>query len=86
MLWMLSMLLAPARRIASEHPTATLSLFADDRTAVADTDAEMESIKQIWALLERVACLRNNASKQKDWSYAPPPRDGPAAFHGEAPT
>eukprot|EP00969_Alexandrium_andersonii_P267487 11821245-Alexandrium_andersonii.AAC.1 len=60
MLGMLSILLAPARRIVAEHPEATLSLFADDRTAVADTEADMQGIKEIWALLERTACLKNN--------------------------
>eukprot|EP00969_Alexandrium_andersonii_P271886 12016327-Alexandrium_andersonii.AAC.1 len=33
MLGMLTILLAPARRISAEYPTTTLSLFADDRTA-----------------------------------------------------
>eukprot|EP00969_Alexandrium_andersonii_P133156 5888616-Alexandrium_andersonii.AAC.1 len=60
MLGMLSILLAPARRIAVEHPESTLSLFADDRTAVADTAADMQGIKEIWALLERTTCLKNN--------------------------
>eukprot|EP00969_Alexandrium_andersonii_P014846 648702-Alexandrium_andersonii.AAC.1 len=46
----------------------------------------MAHIKQIWALLEKATSLKNNAAKQKDWSYAPPEGGRPAAFLGEAPT
>eukprot|EP00969_Alexandrium_andersonii_P109789 4843370-Alexandrium_andersonii.AAC.1 len=36
---------------------------------MAGTAREMERIKCIWARLERATSLKNNASKQKDWSY-----------------
>eukprot|EP00969_Alexandrium_andersonii_P323521 14294175-Alexandrium_andersonii.AAC.1 len=58
MLGMLTILLAPARRISADYPTTTLSLFADDRTAVADTAEDMLGIKRIWALLERATSLK----------------------------
>eukprot|EP00969_Alexandrium_andersonii_P120104 5309843-Alexandrium_andersonii.AAC.1 len=86
MLGMLTILLAPARRIMVEVPSATPSLFADVRTAVADTAQDMDRIEQIWVLLEKATTLKNNAAKQKDWSYNPPEGGRPAAFLGEAPT
>eukprot|EP00969_Alexandrium_andersonii_P187806 8298080-Alexandrium_andersonii.AAC.1 len=46
----------------------------------------MIGIKQIWALLERTMCLKNNAGKQKGWSYLPPRQEAPAVFLGVAPT
>eukprot|EP00969_Alexandrium_andersonii_P265862 11749672-Alexandrium_andersonii.AAC.1 len=46
----------------------------------------MDGIKQIWALLERTTCLKNNIGKQKDWSYSPPTCEPPAVFIGTAPT
>eukprot|EP00969_Alexandrium_andersonii_P117581 5201398-Alexandrium_andersonii.AAC.1 len=46
----------------------------------------MHGVKEIWALLERTTCLKNNVSKQKDWSFTPAMQDAPAAFIGTAPT
>eukprot|EP00969_Alexandrium_andersonii_P227720 10056614-Alexandrium_andersonii.AAC.1 len=86
MLGMLTILLAPARRITVEIPSATLSLFADGRTAVADTAEDMKGIKEVWAELERTTSLKNSDAKQKDWSYLPPGHGGPAVFQGVAPT
>eukprot|EP00969_Alexandrium_andersonii_P217888 9624936-Alexandrium_andersonii.AAC.1 len=64
---MLVVLLPPVVRIQRGAPRAALSVFADDRNALGDTQ-EMELIRSTWGRLERCTCLRSNAAKECTWA------------------
>eukprot|EP00959_Pyramimonas_sp_CCMP1952_P458778 9477190-Pyramimonas_sp.AAC.1 len=63
---MATVLMPVLYKIAEQVPRAALCTFADDRTAAARSQEEIDSIESIWRDLERVTALRTNDAKTQN--------------------
>eukprot|EP00969_Alexandrium_andersonii_P052119 2288914-Alexandrium_andersonii.AAC.1 len=65
---MATLLLFPAWRINARIPRALISIFADDRNAVATSGSQLAIIEGAWGDAERASALKNNVGKCIRWA------------------
>ncbi len=60
-----TVLAAPVRKLRSECPETTLSVYADDRAMVSPTEAAADRARQVWAELKCCTAMETNDAKSQ---------------------
>ena len=63
-----TLLALPVRRIRAQVPRALSRVYAEDRTAVTETEAETRTVEAAWAALERYSAMRSKAGRLQAWT------------------